>query len=176
MLSVWEGRTPDDLQILRKTSEKRKPLKKRDFDQRDIGKPGDPGSGIGIWSLDQIWVHYGSCSVCSDTPDDWIVVLRLRIWMGLIIKNSTLFSEVKCRNSIHRALDCCDFWLWFSNLVIMSLVVHLFGRALREIGFAVDRQALRFSVHEIFQDTFTRHRPIMPMWQKVSHWKNLQPY
>lgn len=49
----------------------------------------------------------------------------------------------------------------------MNRLGHLFGRALRETGQALDRTALRIAENEIFQETYTRHRAVMPMFGKV---------
>ena len=44
---------------------------------------------------------------------------------------------------------------------------HLFGRALRETGQALDRLGLTISGNEIFNETYSRHRPIMNLYDKV---------
>ena len=44
---------------------------------------------------------------------------------------------------------------------------HVFGRALRETGQAMDRLGLTVSENEIFRDTFSRHRPVMNLFDKV---------
>ena len=49
----------------------------------------------------------------------------------------------------------------------MSRFGHLFGRALRETGQALDRAALRMEGNEIYQETYTRHRAVMSMFGKV---------
>mmetsp|Transcript_5556 Transcript_5556/g.5739 ORF Transcript_5556/g.5739 Transcript_5556/m.5739 type:complete len:232 (+) Transcript_5556:92-787(+) len=43
---------------------------------------------------------------------------------------------------------------------------HLFGRALRETGQALDRLGLTVSGNEIFKETFSRHRSIMNLYDK----------
>lgn len=43
---------------------------------------------------------------------------------------------------------------------------HLFGRALRETGQALDRLGLTISGNELFKETFSRHRPIMNLYDK----------
>lgn len=49
----------------------------------------------------------------------------------------------------------------------MLRVSNLFGRALRETGQALDRLGLRIAENEIFRETFSRHRPIMNLFDKV---------
>ncbi len=44
---------------------------------------------------------------------------------------------------------------------------HLFGRALRETGQAIDRLGLTFSNNEIYKETFSRHRAVMNLFDKV---------
>jgi hypothetical protein len=46
-------------------------------------------------------------------------------------------------------------------------VGHLFGKALRETGQAIDRLGLRVVDKELYRDTFSRHRPIMTIYDKV---------
>jgi gamma-carbonic anhydrase len=50
----------------------------------------------------------------------------------------------------------------------MRRVVHLFGKALRETGQALDRVGLRIAEKEIFNETFSRHRQLMTLGNKVS--------
>jgi hypothetical protein len=49
----------------------------------------------------------------------------------------------------------------------MKRATHLFGKALRETGQAVDRVGLTFANNEIFNETFSRHRPVMSLFDKV---------
>jgi len=49
----------------------------------------------------------------------------------------------------------------------MRRVIHLFGTALRETGQAVDRLGLTLSNNEIFRETFSRHRSVMNLFDKV---------
>lgn len=48
----------------------------------------------------------------------------------------------------------------------MQRARHLFGRALRETGQAMDRTGLTISNNEIFRDTFSRHRSVMNLFDK----------
>lgn len=49
----------------------------------------------------------------------------------------------------------------------MRRVIHLFGTALRETGQAADRLGLTLSNNEIFRETFSRHRSVMNLFDKV---------
>jgi hypothetical protein len=49
----------------------------------------------------------------------------------------------------------------------MRRATHLFGRALRETGQAIDRLGLTFSSNEIYKETFSRHRSVMNLYDKV---------
>ena len=49
----------------------------------------------------------------------------------------------------------------------MQRANHLFGRALRETGQALDRLGLTFSNNEIYKETFSRHRAVMNLFDKV---------
>ena len=49
----------------------------------------------------------------------------------------------------------------------MLRVSNLFGRALRETGQALDRLGLVVAQNEIFKDTFSRHRSVMNLFDKV---------
>lgn len=49
----------------------------------------------------------------------------------------------------------------------MRRVSNLFGRALRETGQAIDRLGLNLKGHDIFNETFSRHRPVMNLFDKV---------
>ncbi|KAJ1441775.1 hypothetical protein B484DRAFT_427032 [Ochromonadaceae sp. CCMP2298] len=49
----------------------------------------------------------------------------------------------------------------------MKRATHLFGKALRETGQAVDRVGLTFANNEIFNETFSRHRPVMSLFDKM---------
>jgi uncharacterized lipoprotein len=51
----------------------------------------------------------------------------------------------------------------------MKRVSHLFGRALRETGQALDRVGLTVSGNEIFKETYSRHRPVMNLFDKVGY-------
>jgi hypothetical protein len=46
--------------------------------------------------------------------------------------------------------------------------IHYFGRALRESGQALDRLGLVVAENEIFRETFTRHRKLMTIMDKVT--------
>lgn len=50
----------------------------------------------------------------------------------------------------------------------MRRAVHLFGRALRETGQALDRVGLRVAENEIFRETYARHRNVMNLFDKVT--------
>ena len=49
----------------------------------------------------------------------------------------------------------------------MLRVSNLFGRALRETGQALDRLGLTIAENEIFRETFSRHRPVMNIFDRV---------
>jgi uncharacterized lipoprotein len=49
----------------------------------------------------------------------------------------------------------------------MKVVSNLFGRALRETGQALDRIGLTIAGNEVFRDTFSRHRAVMNLFDKV---------
>ena len=51
----------------------------------------------------------------------------------------------------------------------MRRAVDLVGKALRETGSAMDRLSCTVRENEIFRDTLTRHRQIMPLKDKVPH-------
>jgi hypothetical protein len=58
----------------------------------------------------------------------------------------------------------------FCELALQEMlrrVGHLFGKALRETGQALDRAGLRIADNEIFRETYSRHRPIMTLYDKV---------
>lgn len=46
---------------------------------------------------------------------------------------------------------------------------HLLGKALRETGQAVDRLGLTVSGVDSFNETFSRHRPLMNLYDKVRY-------
>mmetsp|Transcript_21454 Transcript_21454/g.35913 ORF Transcript_21454/g.35913 Transcript_21454/m.35913 type:complete len:228 (+) Transcript_21454:102-785(+) len=48
----------------------------------------------------------------------------------------------------------------------MRRATHLFGRAMRETGQAIDRLGLTFANNEIFKETFSRHRSVMNLFDK----------
>ena len=50
----------------------------------------------------------------------------------------------------------------------MRRVVHLFGKALRETGQATDRLGLTISGNDLFKEPFSRHRPVMNLFEQVS--------
>ena len=50
----------------------------------------------------------------------------------------------------------------------MRRVSHLFGKALRETGQALDRIGLTVSGNELFKETYSRHRPVMNIFDKVT--------
>jgi hypothetical protein len=45
--------------------------------------------------------------------------------------------------------------------------ISLFGKALRETGQALDRVGLRIAEKELFNETFSRHRQLMTIFNKV---------
>lgn len=49
----------------------------------------------------------------------------------------------------------------------MRKAIHNLGRALRETGQAVDRYGLKAAESEVFNETFSRHRPVMRLFDKV---------
>lgn len=49
----------------------------------------------------------------------------------------------------------------------MQRVSHLFGKALRESGQALDRVGLKVSGNELYRETYSRHRPVMNLFDKV---------
>jgi hypothetical protein len=49
----------------------------------------------------------------------------------------------------------------------MRRASHLLGRALRETGQATDRLGLTISNAESFKETFSRHRQVMNLYDKV---------
>lgn len=49
----------------------------------------------------------------------------------------------------------------------MKRVSNLFGRALRETGQALDRVGLTISGNDIFKETYSRHRSVMNLFDKV---------
>jgi hypothetical protein len=49
----------------------------------------------------------------------------------------------------------------------MRKAVHLFGKAFRETGQALDRFGLKVAGKEIYQEPFSRHRPVMNLFDKV---------
>jgi len=53
----------------------------------------------------------------------------------------------------------------------MKRVSNLLGRALRETGQALDRVGLTISGNEIFKETYSRHRSVMNIFDKVSLYK-----
>lgn len=50
----------------------------------------------------------------------------------------------------------------------MRRAIHLFGNALRETGQALDRFALEAAGNDIYKETFSRHRPVMNLFDRVS--------
>lgn len=44
---------------------------------------------------------------------------------------------------------------------------HLFGKALRETGQAFDRVGILTSQTDFYKETFSRNRPVMPLFDKV---------
>ena len=49
----------------------------------------------------------------------------------------------------------------------MLRISNVFGRALRETGQALDRLGLTIAENDIFKDTFSRHRTVMNLFDKV---------
>ncbi len=56
----------------------------------------------------------------------------------------------------------------------MSKALSLFGRAIRETGQALDRLGLKVAENDIYLDTFSRHRPVMNLFDKVRNYETLQ--
>lgn len=54
-----------------------------------------------------------------------------------------------------------------SITIIMRRAVHLFGKAFRETGQALDRLGLTVAENELYKETFARHRPVMNLFDKV---------
>src|SRR5436305_1275834 len=50
----------------------------------------------------------------------------------------------------------------------MRRAIHLFGTALRETGQKLDRFALEATSSEIYKETFSRHRSVMNLFDRVS--------
>jgi hypothetical protein len=44
---------------------------------------------------------------------------------------------------------------------------HLFGNAIRETGQAMDRLGLMITGNDLYKETYSRHRPIMNIYDKV---------
>lgn len=55
----------------------------------------------------------------------------------------------------------------------MLRISNIFGRALRETGQALDRLGLTIAENDIFNDTFSRHRTVMNLFDKVGNWNNI---
>lgn len=51
---------------------------------------------------------------------------------------------------------------------IARIGLNVFGRIFRETGQAMDRVGLRIAEKEIFNETFSRHRQQMAIFQKVN--------
>lgn len=51
----------------------------------------------------------------------------------------------------------------------MRKAVHLFGKAFRETGQALDRLGLQVAENEIYKETFSRHRPVMNLFEQVEN-------
>ncbi len=49
----------------------------------------------------------------------------------------------------------------------MRRAVHLLGKAFRETGQALDRLGLTVAENELYKETFSRHRPVMNLFDKV---------
>lgn len=49
----------------------------------------------------------------------------------------------------------------------MRRAIHLFGKAFRETGQALDRLGLTIAENEIYKETYARHRPLMNLFDKV---------
>jgi hypothetical protein len=49
----------------------------------------------------------------------------------------------------------------------MNRVSNLFGKAIRETGQAMDRVGLTLVGNEIFQETYSRHRPLVKLFDKA---------
>jgi predicted adenine nucleotide alpha hydrolase (AANH) superfamily ATPase len=52
--------------------------------------------------------------------------------------------------------------------VTMRRAFHLLGKAFRETGQALDRLGLSVANNEIYKETYSRHRPIMNLFDKVN--------
>lgn len=53
------------------------------------------------------------------------------------------------------------------NIGTMLRISNVFGRALRETGQALDRLGLTIAENDIFKETYSRHRPVMNLFDKV---------
>lgn len=49
----------------------------------------------------------------------------------------------------------------------MRKATHVLGRAFRETGQALDRLGLTVAENEIYKETFSRHRPVMNLFDQV---------
>jgi hypothetical protein len=78
------------------------------------------------------------------------IMLVLLIWLGV---------AQACRALLPQLLE--------DEPQKMRRATHVFGRALRESGQALDRLGLTFSNNEIYKDTFSRHRSVMNLFDKV---------
>jgi hypothetical protein len=54
----------------------------------------------------------------------------------------------------------------------MRRAVHLLGKAFRETGQAMDRLGLTVAENEIYRETYSRHRNVMNLFDKVSFAEN----
>jgi hypothetical protein len=70
------------------------------------------------------------------------------------------------------------FLFWFYLFIILLFIIitpimrraiHLFGNAIRETGQAFDRFGLIIAGNDRYKDTFSRHRSIMNIFDKVMH-------
>lgn len=54
-----------------------------------------------------------------------------------------------------------------SNGYVVRRATHLLGKAFRETGQAMDRVGIVTSETDFYKETFSRNRPIMPLFDKV---------
>ena len=52
-------------------------------------------------------------------------------------------------------------------MAVFKRLAYELGRALRETGSAIDRVGLRALEKPIFKEPFSRHRPVMNLYEKL---------
>ena len=60
-----------------------------------------------------------------------------------------------------------SLFFFVTRLETMNRVSNLFGKAIRETGQAMDRVGLTLVGNEIFQETYSRHRPLVKLFDKA---------